>query len=267
MFAPPLSRFHQLAAGAGLARLSACVANSPQGLQSTLHDIWLGRLTREALDVALKTPLRRAALDLVDCTLPRHTETGCVFAICRTPWVRLLSEWCCDRNFGLILSGRSRVRGGGHVDLPQGVPALHRLVRHLRRGGRAFVLADRFDGSRTCPVRFLGADRSVSLLPAHLAAHAGVPLQAALPVFAAGRVQLRPGPLFTPAMLIRDPAGVTRDLLAFFEREFLQRPAFLMRFSTLPSPLARTRGPVFPRISRNSRTPRPRSSLSSPQLS
>jgi hypothetical protein len=227
------SRIHELAVLAGLARVSAAVDHSPHGLRSTLRDIWLSRLAREVLDFVLRTPLRRAALDLVTCSLPTSHETGCVYAICRTPWIRLLTAWCQEHTFALVLRGRARVECDGH-NPPEGIAALCRLLRHVRHGGRLVAVANLFGGSRRCPLRFMGEDRSVSMLPAQLAAYAGVPLQAALPVFSGGRIHLIPGPRFAPERVTGDPAGVTRELLAFFETKIREQPAVLARFSILP---------------------------------
>lgn len=220
-----IASLHSLSVYAGHSRVSRCLSNCPDGLYRTLRDIWFTRLVRELLTPVLKTPLRGAALALVDCAPPANFANGCVIAICHTPWARLLAEWCREREFALVLAGGVWVYRSGHLHVPGGVAGLRRLVRHLRDGGRAVVIADVFGRSRRCPVRFLGEDRLASLLPARLATLARVPLQAAVPSLQANRIHIRFGPRFTAGTSAVEQQTITQSLLSFFEREIRRRPA------------------------------------------
>ncbi|MBI1807517.1 MAG: hypothetical protein HYR76_10755 [Ignavibacteria bacterium] len=178
------------------------------------------------MSLILRTPLRLGTLAIVDCTFPLAVETGCIIAICHTPWARLLAEWCRVHDFALILAAGAWVQRTGHVNVPGGgLSGLRRLVRHLRTGGRAIVIADVFAGSRCCPVHFLGEDRIASTLPARLAAFAGVPLLAAVPQFQDGRVHLHGGIRLGVEVVRANQREVIQSLLTFFEGEIRRSPS------------------------------------------
>ncbi len=229
----PIAVLHRLAVWVRLTHVSRYLSNSPDGLYNTLRDIWLTRLMRELFKLSMKMWLRGAALTLVNGTLPENRKTGYVIAICHTPWFRLLAEWCRDRDFALVLVDGAWINRTGHVNVPGGVSGLRRLVRHLRSGGRAVVIADVFDRSRCCGVRFFEEKRLASLLPARLAALGRVPLHAVIPSLQAKQLHIRTGPLFIVGTSAVEQQTVTQGLLAFFEQEIRKRPALLARFSNL----------------------------------
>jgi hypothetical protein len=202
-----------------------CLRGCPAGLHATLCDVWFSRIMREVLTAALKTQLRGAALSLVSSALPPHAKTGCVMAVCHSPWFRLLAEWCRENRYALVLSGEDwnhRTRG---VNVLGGFRTLRNLVRHLRAGGIAVVVADVFDVTRECPVTFLGEPHLASTLPARLAAAAGVPLATMIPDRQANRIFLHAGPHYIVGNHSSDQQTATRELLDFFEREICLRPA------------------------------------------
>ena len=203
--------------------LPANIAQCDAGVYATLQDIWTTRFVREAVSGLLKTPLRAATLTLVDA---KHLPTGpggCVIAVCHSPWFRLLAEWCRDRNAARIVAGDSWIWRTRGVNVLGGYHNVRTLVEHLRNGGRAIVVADVFGSAHECAVNFLGVTRRVSLLPARLAALAGVPLVTLLPTRFAHRVRLECGPSFHVVDGNQD--AVMRAMLAFYEREIRCRPA------------------------------------------
>jgi hypothetical protein len=223
-----------MAVAAGFARVSRHFADSPAGLYRSLQDAWLSRLVREPLKLFVHTPLRTATLAFVNCTLSENPETGCVMAICHTPWFRLLAEWCRARDFAAVIAGEVLLTRTGTVNGTGRVLELRRVVRHLRNGGRVVVIADVFHGSHRCAVRFFEKNRFASLLPARLAAFAGVPLQIIIPALQARQLHICAGPTFTVGASVVEQQRVTQDVLTYFEKEIRQRPALLARFSGLP---------------------------------
>ena len=203
--------------------LPICIALCRDGVYATLCDIWATRFVREAVTGLLKTPLRAATLILVDAKHLPAGPGGCVIAVCHSPWFRWLAEWCRDRNAARVVAGDSWIWRTRGVNVLGGYHNVRALVEHLRSGGRAIVVADVFGDAHECEVRFLGVTRRVSLLPARLAALAGVPLVTLLPTRFAHRVRLECGPSFHVVNGNQDE--VMRAMLAFYEREIRRRPA------------------------------------------
>jgi hypothetical protein len=219
-----LAALHWLALRAGLCSTSTCLHRAPSGLYRTLERIWFTLALRRALILAVKTPLRGATLNLVNETIPAPLHGACIIAIPHSPWMRLLAEWCREREFALVLAGGIWTSRTTQVNVAGGVRGLRQAIRHLRAGGRVVVVADVFWGPRHCPVRFLGKNLPASLTPARLSALSGVPLQAVVPMLHDGRIHLDTGPGFVVAHHPAAQAAVTCSLLAFLERRIRQQP-------------------------------------------
>ena len=219
----PFATLHYCLVCVGWQPLPACITQCHDGVYATLRDIWATRFTREVVTGLLKTPLRAATLTLVDAEDLPAGPGGCVIAVCHSPWFRLLAEWCRDRNAARVVAGDSWIWRTRGVNVLGGYHNVRALVEHLRNGGRAIVVADVFGGADECEVSFLGVTRRVSLLPARLAALAGVPLVTLLPTRHTHRVQLECGPSFHVVNGNQDT--VMRAMLAFYEREIRCRPA------------------------------------------
>lgn len=216
--------FHNVGIRSGWLHVSPCVHHAPGGLSQVLREIWLSRLLRETLTFLLKTSFRPTMLRLVDDSFVRGIGKSYVIAICHTPWARLLAEWCRVHDFALVLTeGPWASRMGYTTDPGRGFSELRRVVRYLKTGGRVIVIADVFAGSRSGPVRFLGRERTVSLLPGRLALLAGVPLLPVVAHFADGSLHVRFGSLLYAEE--RSPERSTQALLRFFEDEIRLRPA------------------------------------------
>ena len=203
--------------------LPACVAQCRAGAYATLRDIWASRFVRESVNALLKTPLRAATLALVDAGPLPAGPGGCVIAVCHSPWFRWLAEWCRDRNAARVVAGGAWIWRTRGVNVLGGYQNVRALVEHLRNGGRAIVVADVFGGARGCTATFLGQQRRVSLLPARLAALAGVPLVTLVPTGHARGMRLECGPSFHVGT--RNQETVMRAMLAFYEGEIRRRPA------------------------------------------
>ena len=219
----PFATMHYCLVCARLQPLPACIVQCQAGIYATLRDIWATRFMREAVTGLLKTPLRTAALSLVDADGLTAVQGGCVIAVCHSPWFRWLAEWCRDRNAARVVAGDDWIWRTRGVNVLAGYHDVRALVEHLRNGGRAIVVADVFDAAHGCTVNFLGRQRRVSLLSARLAALAGVPLVAMLPSRHAHRIRLECGRRFQVGANNQD--AVMREMLAFYENEICRRPA------------------------------------------
>jgi hypothetical protein len=210
---------HAVAVRCGFARVSPCIRQAPGGLRRVLSDIWFAKLLREALSLPLRTSLRSAVVDLVDFQVP----AGCVMAICSTPWSRVLAEWWRVSRPGLLIAdGPWWAERTGDLAVSSGVAGLRRVVRRTRAGGQAVVHVLAAPRSRSCRLEFLGAERAVSLLPARLAAAAGVPLVTTVAYFERGYVRVRAAaPLSTEG----DQAAVMALVMAQLEKDIRSRPA------------------------------------------
>ena len=67
--------------------------------------VWYARFARRLLSVIMRTPLRKSFLSLINFTIPIPEDSGCVIAICHSPWKRILVQWCLENKLGLIIGG------------------------------------------------------------------------------------------------------------------------------------------------------------------
>ena len=208
------------------AKIPSCFAETTDGPYFTIRKIWLARMLRRSLSLFLRTPLRNGYMSLINFNLILPQESGCIITICHTPWARLLAEWCRVNKFALVLVGGPWIKRTRRVNIPGGgLVGLRRLVQHLRSGGRVIVIGDNIGRSRCCSVNFLGKECMASILPARLAALAGVPLLAVTPKLQDGMVLLHNG-ITLEFEVIRDaPDEAIQSIFKFFEDEILLSPS------------------------------------------
>jgi lauroyl/myristoyl acyltransferase len=219
-----------IAAALHLALIRAGAAQAPRLFDASnldmarLRDCWFARCAREVLALALRSPLRASALDLVSFEDAPGQNGGHIIAVCHSPWGRLLSHWCRERGSGLAFAAPGWNRHLGDAHVAGGYRELRRLVKHLKGGGRAFVVVDVFPQRRGCPVRFLGLDRLASMVAVRLSAAAGVPIIPAVPVFRGGYIEVIYGTA-NAAPVREERADVVRSLLEFVETQIRACPA------------------------------------------
>lgn len=208
------------------AKIPSCFAETTHGPYFTIRKIWLSRMLRRSLSLFLRTPLRNGNMALINFKLILPQESGCIITICHTPWARLLAEWCQVNNFALVLVGGPWIKRTRRVNIPGGgFVGLRRLVRHLRSGGRVIVIGDNIGRSRCCTVDFFGKECMASILPARLAALAGVPLLAITPKLQDGMVNLHNGITVESEVIRNDPDEAMQIIFKFFEDEILLSPS------------------------------------------
>lgn len=221
-----IAHFHILAKEKNWTKIASSFAETSDGTYNTIRKIWMARMLRRSLSLFLRTPLRYGCMSLVDCKIELPHKSGCIIAICHTPWARLLAEWCRVNNFALVLVGGPWIQRTGQVNIPGGgVVGLRKLVRHLRSGGKVIVMGDNIGRSRCCSVNFFGKESLASVLPARLASITGVPLLAITPKLEDGLVNIQNGITIGTEVIYMGQNEVMQRIFSFFENEILCSPS------------------------------------------
>lgn len=202
------------------------ILNGKSQLYKNLNQIWYTRLVRRVISVSVRSPLRLTTLRLVNFNVTIPPDSGCVIAICHTPWKRLLVQWCLENNFSLIIAGGKWTKQRERIQRQAlGITDLRCIVKYLNQKGRIVIACDIFNNLNNCPVNFLGKHHNVSLLPARLARIAGVPLITAVPVLKKGHINFDGGPQFNPSNLDADPGDAMQKIVSFLETEIKNNPS------------------------------------------
>ncbi|WP_295670341.1 hypothetical protein [uncultured Mucilaginibacter sp.] len=218
---------HYSLLSARLIKIPLYISYGGEPVFKNLINIWYIRLVRRVISVSVRSPLRMSALCMVNSTLPLPSHSGCIIAICHTPWKRLLVQWCLENNMAFVIGNgtwtnqkrRIQKRGKGFSDLRD-------IVSYLQHNGRIVIAFDCFSNyPKCCPVKFLGKSHNMSMLPVRLARVAKVPLVTAIPRFCNGMINIDCGPQFSLNKLNSDPKGVMQTLISFLESEIKNNPA------------------------------------------
>lgn len=202
------------------------ILNGKSQLYKNLNQIWYTRFVRRVISVSVRSPLRLITLRLVNFNVTIPPDSGCVIAICHTPWKRLLVQWCLENNFSLIIAGGKWTKQRERIQRQAlGITDLRCIVKYLNQKGRIVIACDIFNNLNNCPVNFLGKHHNVSLLPARLARIAGVPLITAVPVLKKGHINFDGGPQFNSNNLNTDPGDAMQKIVSFLETEIKNNPS------------------------------------------
>jgi hypothetical protein len=211
---------------AGLLKRPAYILKSAGTVFKNLYAIRYARVVRKMLSVLLRTPLRKSSLGLINFSIPVPADSGCVIAICHSPWKRILVQWCLENKFALIIGGgkwsnRKKLiqrKGAGIVEL-------RNIIRHLQQKGRVILAADFFNGLNNCPVKFLGNKYNASIVHIRLAILAKVPLIVVIPKLKKTSIDFTLGPQLGFNNLKPGFYKTTRHILSFFEKEIERDPS------------------------------------------
>lgn len=197
----------------------------------TLCCIWHARLVRRMISFLVRTPLRSDILKLINVNVSIPRYQGCIIVMCHTPWKRLLTEWCLEKKFALIIGKvKSTDRRRAIQREGAGLPELHELVRYLERGGRVIVMADIFNNLKNCPLKFLGNDYNASVFAERLAILAKVPILTFIAKLSNARIEFAAGPQFLTDGLKSTSTIITNEIISFFEKEIGNDPAIFEKY-------------------------------------
>ena len=199
---------------------------SNSSLFKDLHCIWCTRVTRRMLSIVMRTPLRKSFLSLINFTIPVPPDSGCVIAICHSPWKRILVQWCLENKFGLIIGGGKWSHQKKSIQRPGvGFTDLRNIIRFLQHKGRVILAADVFNSLNNCPVKFLGNKYNASIVHVRLAIMADVPLLVVIPKLTSTSINFSIGPKIEPGNLRGNINKKIEQILSFFEIEIESEPS------------------------------------------
>lgn len=206
---------------------------SPDFFESTihsrfkvLHSVWYARIVRRTVSLLIRTPLKEKILKLVTVNISIADKEGCIITMCRTPWKRLLDQWCLKENFGLVITGKPYNDNRRIIHRKGcGVSELRGLVNHLKAGGRVVAITDIFNDSDNCQIRFMGHQQNISLFVERLAALANVPILVSIPRLMDKSFNFIPGPKFLTNDIKPKKAILTRQVISYLENEIRNNPS------------------------------------------
>jgi hypothetical protein len=207
----------------GLLNLSSLIINAPGGPFKNLKGIWFVRFFRRCVSLLVRTPLRNDVLQLIAFD-PDSIVPGSVIVSCHTPWARLLTQWCVENDYAMIVGWGPWTRRTSIATHATGFNDLRVLAKHLRSGGRIIIMADIFNDLTNCPVKFFEKSCNASLFPLRLAEIASTSLVTVIPALENKTVQIHTGPRVSLSNET-DPEKIMQTLLSYFEKEIKQNPS------------------------------------------
>lgn len=223
---PAIAAIHYGLINAALVKIPLCAAYGEKGVYSNLKRTWYTQMVRRVISVLVRSPLRFSTLRLVHSTVKLSPDSGCVIAVCHTPWKRLLVQWCLENNATYIISNGKWTHQKKRIQKQcDSLSGLRDIVRYLQHNGRVVIAFDNFNNhTNYCRLKFLGHKYNVSMLPVRLAKIAGVPLVSVIPRFCDGIINIECGPQFGLNKVNSDPGGIMQTLVSFLEAEIKNDP-------------------------------------------
>ena len=233
-------------------RVWSRLARCDGGSWRALRRIWHARLTRETINAAMRVGLHDAVLRRVVLEEGVLPPSGCVLAICHSPWGQALARWNATHG-GALVKAASRWEGRtGGLRIGDAVGDLRRIMRQLASGGRVALVVDRFTEGRGIATEFLGAPVHVATGAARIALAAGVPLVPMTARYVRGWIRIAFGRPIDPSMLGVPEA--MRCVVRSFETEVRADPAgwdLMLHFARTTPRVKAVDAAVVVRASRN----------------
>ncbi len=208
----------------GLLKISSIITNAPGGVYKNLRIIWFVRLFRRMMSLLVRTPLRKNVLQLMNFD-PASIAPGSVIVSCHTPWARMISQWCVENDYAMIVGWGPWTKRASIARHATGFNELRHLAKHLLSGGRIIIMADIFNDLNNCPVKFFEKPCNASLFPLRLARIANTQLVTVMPALKNKAVCIHTGPQVSLSTYNNDPGKIMQTLLSFFEKEIKQDPS------------------------------------------
>jgi hypothetical protein len=208
----------------GLLKISRVIINAPHGIYKNLREIWFVRFTRRIISFLVRTPLRKDALRLVHFE-PDSIVPGSVIVSCHTPWARLITQWCVENNYAMIVGWGPWPKRASIAKHATGISEVRNLANHLLSGGRIIIMADIFNDLGNCPVKFFEKPCNASFFPLRLAKIANTSLVTVMPALKNEAVQILTGPQVSLNGSNNDPGKIMQMLFSYFEKEIKRDPS------------------------------------------
>ena len=217
---------HYIMIQIGFLHAPVYVAKYPTKKLKTLSCIWHSRLARRMISFLVRTPARKNILKLINFNIPIPVDQGCIIVTCHTPWKRLLTHWCLERKFAILVGGGKWTDGRRVIQRKgAGITELRNLVKYLQLKGRVITNADIFNNLYNCPVTFLGNEHNASLFAERLAILTKVPIITVIPKLSDTMIEFTAGPQFLTTNSKFKFTAITRQIISFFESEIENNPA------------------------------------------
>ena len=179
----------------------------------------------------VRTPLRRDILKLINVNIPIARYQGCIIVMCHTPWKRLLTEWCLEKKYALIIGKVKRTDRRWAIQREgAGLSELYELLKYLELGGPVIVMADIFNNLKNCPLKLLGSEYNASVFAERLAILAKVPIFTVIAKLSNARIEFAEGPQFFTEGLKSTSTIITTEIISFFEKEIGNDPAIFEKY-------------------------------------
>ena len=205
-------------------KLSSVIVKAPGGPYKNLKDIWFVRFFRRVVSVLVRSPFRKHVVALINFD-PDKIVPGSVIVSCHTPWARLLTQWCVENKYAMIVGWGPWTKRASIARHATGINDLRDLARHLCSGGRIVIMADVFNDLNNCPVKFFEKPCNASLFPLRLAKIANTSLVTIMPSLENETVQIHTGPQVSLGEHKKEPGRIMQALLTYFEKEIKQDPS------------------------------------------
>ena len=215
---------HYLLVKLHIVKISSVIILAPNGLFRNLVSIWFVRFFRRCVSVIVRTPLRKHALRLINFE-PDSIGPGSVIVSCHTPWARLLTQWCAENKYAMIVGWGPWPKRNNMARHATGFNELRDISKHLYAGGRIVIMADIFNDLNNCPVKFFEKPCNASLFPLRLAKMANSCVVTIMPALTHNVVQINKGPQVSLNNYRSDAGSIMQILLNYFETEIKQDPA------------------------------------------
>src|SRR5829696_3857996 len=113
----------------GLLKISSVITNAPGGGYKNLRIIWFVRLFRRMMSVLVRTSLRENVLQLMNFD-PDSIAPGSVIVSCHTPWARLITQWCVENDYAMIVGWGPWTKRASIARHATGFNELRNLAKH-----------------------------------------------------------------------------------------------------------------------------------------
>ena len=205
----------------GVLKVSSVIINAPNGIHKNLSNIWTARFFRRIISLLVRSPLRNHVIKIVNFD-PESIKPGSVVVACHTPWARLITQWCAENNYAMIIGWGPWVKRASIAKQATGFHEIRTLANYLRSGGRVVIMADIFNKLSNCPVKFFERPCNASLFPLRLATLANSSLVTVMPALEKNSIHIHRGP---EAVLDSDAGKTMQSVLSYFENEIRQDPS------------------------------------------